>query len=56
MEAFSDGVFAVAITLLVFNLKVPDVSAGHLGCSLVGQSPSYVAYVISFFVHWSLLG
>ena len=48
MEAFSDGVFAVAITLLVFNLKVPDVSAGHLGNSLGSQWPSYVAYVISF--------
>ncbi len=48
MEAFSDGVFAVAITLLVFNLKVPEVSAGHLSNSLGGQWPSYVAYVISF--------
>ena len=48
LEAFSDGVFAVAITLLVFNLKVPEVSSGHLGSSLGSQWPSYVAYVISF--------
>ena len=48
MEAFSDGVFAVAITLLVFNLKVPDVALGHLGRALGNQWPSYVAYVISF--------
>lgn len=48
MEAFSDGVFAVAITLLVFNLKVPDVSSGHLSRALGSQWPSYVAYVISF--------
>lgn len=48
LEAFSDGVFAVAITLLVFNLKVPDVASGHLGRALGNQWPSYVAYVISF--------
>lgn len=48
LEAFSDGVFAVAITLLVFNLKVPEISGGHLGRELGHQWPSYLAYVISF--------
>jgi len=48
LEAFSDGVFAVAITLLVFNLKVPDISGGHLRNALGHQWPSYLAYVISF--------
>ena len=48
LEAFSDGVFAVAITLLVFNLKVPDVGNGHLARALGHQWPSYLAYVISF--------
>jgi uncharacterized membrane protein len=48
LEAFSDGVFAVAITLLVFNLKVPDVAGGHLSRELGHQWPSYLAYVISF--------
>ena len=49
LEAFSDGVFAIAATLLILEVKV----AGH-GGSLVAQLghawPSYVAYVISFVV------
>lgn len=49
IEAFSDGVFAVAITLLVFNLKVPELVSGNLSNSLGHQWPSYLAYVISFF-------
>jgi uncharacterized membrane protein len=48
LEAFSDGVFAVAITLLVFNLKVPDVANGHLSRELGHIWPSYLAYLISF--------
>lgn len=48
LEAFSDGVFAVAITLLVFNLKVPDIATGHLAKALGHDWPSYFAYVISF--------
>jgi len=54
IEAFSDGVFAVAITLLVFNLKVPELPAGDtspvidLGKALFNQWPSYLAFVTSF--------
>jgi uncharacterized membrane protein len=50
MEAFSDGVFAVAITLLVLDLKVPSTVAGgpSLAHQLAGQWPSYAAYVVSF--------
>jgi uncharacterized membrane protein len=47
-EAFSDGVFAVAATLLVFNLADPSVKEG-LGRALVELWPSYAAYAISFF-------
>jgi len=54
IEAFSDGVFAVAITLLVFNLKVPQISTEgtnsvtDLGKALYQQWPSYLAFVTSF--------
>jgi uncharacterized membrane protein len=46
-EAFSDGVFAVAATVLVFNLIDPRVSSG-LGRALLSEWPSYAAYAISF--------
>jgi uncharacterized membrane protein len=52
MEAFSDAVFAVAITFLVFNLKVPDpgknLSSQALIRALLAQGPSYLAFVTSF--------
>jgi uncharacterized membrane protein len=46
-EAFSDGVFAVAATLLVFSLATPIVSSG-LSRALLDEWPSYAAYAISF--------
>jgi TMEM175 potassium channel family protein len=53
LESFSDGVFAVAITLLVFNLQVPHLPAGAisvtaLGSALVKQWPSYFTFMTSF--------
>lgn len=49
LESFSDGVLAVAITLLVLNLSVPDVKANaSLADALAAEWPSYAAYVISF--------
>ena len=50
VEAFSDGVIAIAITLLVLEIRVPDVSHGKLAHALAHQWPSYVAYVLTFFV------
>ena len=48
MEAFSDGVFAIAITLLVLEISVPAGSEDDLVGALVDQWPSYLAYVVSF--------
>ena len=52
IEAFSDGVFAVAITLLVLDIKVPTFQAGNLHFSLahemIAQWPSYLAFATSF--------
>jgi TMEM175 potassium channel family protein len=47
-EAFSDGVFAIAATLLVLELKVPHVELGGLSEALLERWPSYVTYVVSF--------
>ena len=51
-EAFSDGVFAIAITLLVLDIKVPEldslVEKGGLAQALLAQWPVYLAFMISF--------
>ena len=49
LEAFSDGVIAVAITLLVLNIDLPELRPGQsLAGGLIGQWQVYVAYVTSF--------
>jgi uncharacterized membrane protein len=46
--AFTDGVMAVAITLLVLNLEVPKVPASELDDALVDLFPSLVTYLLAF--------
>jgi len=45
LEAFSDGVFAIAATLLILNVSVSGASLPH---ELLTIWPSYVAYAVSF--------
>ncbi len=54
IEALTDGIYAVAMTLLVIDLKVPDrhlvASPGALHAALVDLAPKAIAWVISFLV------
>src|SRR3954464_2020388 len=49
LETFSDGVFAIAITLLILDVRLPE---GHqpLSDKLADTWPAYLAYVISFLI------
>jgi uncharacterized membrane protein len=49
LEAFSDGVLAIAITLLVIEIRPPEVHEGErLAHALWEQWPNYFAYLVSF--------
>ena len=50
LEIFSDAVIAIAITLLVLDIKVPTAKTGQLAHDLGQIWPSYVAYALSFAV------
>jgi uncharacterized membrane protein len=45
---FSDGVFSIAITLLVLEIGVPSGSEKDLLRALAAEWPSYLAYLVSF--------
>jgi uncharacterized membrane protein len=47
LEAFADGVFAIAATLLIIDVTVPDRSTA-LGHAIVHAWPEYAAYAVSF--------
>src|SRR5437867_9045135 len=49
VEAFSDGVFAIAITLLILEIRVPHGEQG-LWDELLALWPSYIAFLMSFVV------
>jgi len=59
LEAFSDGVFAIAITLLIIEIKVPsheDLKNQTLAQYIWNQWPKYFAYILSFVmigIYWA---
>ena len=51
IDAFSDGVFAIAITVLILEIRLPHAGVeGSLWTGLVALWPSYFAFAFSFFV------
>ena len=50
LEAFSDGVFAIVITLLILDIRIPDVKYDHLAEAICTIIPHIIAYVMSFLV------
>lgn len=50
LEAFSDGVFAIVITLLILDIRFPDVDYSQFEATLVSLLPRILAYVMSFII------
>ena len=48
LETFADGVIAIAITLLILEVKVPVVPGDRLATEVIRAWPSYAGYVVSF--------
>ena len=51
IEAFSDGVFAIIITLLVFSIQVPQIQGDPgavLAKTLAAMTPRFLSYALSF--------
>jgi uncharacterized membrane protein len=48
LEMFSDGAFAIIITLLVLEIHRPSGDPGQLGEELIREWPSYLAYAVAF--------
>ena len=52
LETLTDGIYAVALTLLVLNLKLPtdQLGAGRLSEALLNQLPNLLTWLLSFWV------
>ncbi|HMA06051.1 MAG TPA: TMEM175 family protein [Methanomicrobiales archaeon] len=61
LKAFSDGIFTVAVTLLVLEIRLPDISSGEIDArfleSLAAIAPKMLGFILSFFIiamYWLL--
>jgi len=58
LETLSDGIFAIVMTLLVLDLKVPlDVPAGQLAHALLQEAHTWASFVITFILaarYWTI--
>jgi TMEM175 potassium channel family protein len=54
IEAFSDGVFAIVVTLLVLEIHVPRLTGPNISVALIGSLramlPKFLSYVLSFMI------
>jgi len=50
LEAFSDGVFAIVITLLILDIRFPEVDYSQFRVTLISLLPRILAYVMSFII------
>ena len=50
LEAFSDGVFAIVITLMVFEIKVPHIPVNELNQKLYALFPKFLSFALSFII------
>lgn len=48
IQSFSDGVFAILITLLVLEFKLPEYQQGGLAQAVLAQWPTMLAYVVTY--------
>ncbi len=48
VQAFSDGVFAILITILVLELKLPNYEVGKLSQAVLKQWPILFSYIVSY--------
>jgi uncharacterized membrane protein len=52
LEAFSDGVIAIIVTLLIFEVRLPDVGSGtdaEIWAALGTIAPKFISFTVSFF-------
>jgi uncharacterized membrane protein len=48
VQAFSDGIFSILITILVLEFKLPNYSSGNLASAVLAQWPILFAYILTF--------